>query len=382
MCGQREVAPMNGPLVEMLSCVTDCRREQAKRYGLANILMFCILGFLCGAKSYKTLCSFIEERFVLLQAAFPSTMKRAPAPSTLWRIIGLVDGGTLEAVFRKHAASQQAALGGGAGEVVAHDGKSLRGSYDTAHDTKMAQLFRAFAVGTKIILGHVAIMVKSNEIPAMQALVRELDLAGVLCTADAMHCQIKTIEAVKASGGEALLQVKANQPSLEAAFEALPVRHEPQDCYVESGKIRRNRQEKRRVEVFRAGRILDLPEWQTHAVEAVRVTRTVQRQDVASGWKWRCTHEVAWYASTRPGTSAEQYAAATRGHWSVENQVHYILDVAMHEDASRVRKSPTILSILRSFALNILRFNKVNNVADALWRNAMNLNRVLAYSGI
>jgi hypothetical protein len=131
---------------------------------------------------YKTLCSFIEERFALLQAAFPSKMKRAPAPSTLWRIIGLVDGGSLEAVFRRHAAMQHAALGGGPGEVVAHDGKSLKGSYDTANEQKMSQLFRAFAVGTKIILGHVAIMVKSNEIPAMQALVRELGLVGVLCT--------------------------------------------------------------------------------------------------------------------------------------------------------------------------------------------------------
>src|SRR4051812_5056559 len=301
---QGEVAPMNDPLIEMLSCVTDCRRKQAKRYRLANILMFCILGFLCGAKSSKTLCSFIEERFALLQAAFPSTMKRAPAPSTLWRIIGLVDGATLEAVFRRHAVSQHAALGGGPGEVVAHDGKSLRGSDDTAGETKISQLLRAFAVGTKIILGHVAIMVKSNEIPAMQALVRELGLAEVLCTADAMHCQIKTIEAVKASGGEALLQVKGNQPSLEAAFEALPTRHEPEDCQGETGKIRRNRQEKRVVEVFRAGRLLDLPEWQTRAVEAVRVTRTVLHKDVAIGWKWRCTREVAWYASTREGISA------------------------------------------------------------------------------
>ena len=377
---------MNDPLIELLSCVTDARRQQAKRYVLANILLFCIFGFLCGAKSYKALCSFIEERFALLQAAFPSKMTRAPAPSTLWRIIGLVDGGALEAVFRRHAASQHAALGGGPGEVVAHDGKSLTGSYDTASETTMSQVLRAFAVGTKIILGHVAIMMKSNEIPAMQVLVGELGLAGVLCTADAMHCQIKTIATVKASGGEALLQVKGNQPSLEAAFEALAVQHEPDDCYddcyVESGKIRRNRQEKRRVEVFRAGSILDLPEWRTDVVEAVRVTRTVQRRDVAIGWKWRCTHEVAWYASTRQGTSAEQYAAATRGHWGVENQVHYILDVSMHEDASRVRKSPTLLSILRSFALNILRSNKVNNVADALWRNALNLNRVLAYSGI
>ena len=371
---------MNEPLIEMLSCVTDARRKQAKRYRLANILMFCILGFLCGAKSYKTLCSFIEERFALLQGAFASPLKRAPAPSTLWRIIGLVDGATLEAVFRRHAVSQHAALGGGPGEVIAHDGKSLRGSYDTADETKMSQLLRAFAVGTKIILGHVAIMVKSNEVPAMQALVRALGLAEVLCTADAMHCPIKTIEAVKASGGEALLQVKGNQPGLEAAFAALPLQHEPQDCHVETGKIRRNRQETRRVEVFKAGRLLDLPDnWQTHAIEAVRVTRTVLHKDVATGWKWRPTREVAWYASTQNGNSAACCAAATRGHWGVENRVHYVLDVSMHEDASRVRKSPITLSILRSFALNILRFNKVNDVADALWRNAMNVNRVLAY---
>jgi DDE_Tnp_1-associated len=106
---------MNDPLIEMLSCVTDARRAQAKRYVLANILLFGIFGFLCGAKSYKALCSFIEERFALLQAAFPSMMKRAPAPSTLWRIIGLVDGRALEAAFRRHAASQHAALDGGPG---------------------------------------------------------------------------------------------------------------------------------------------------------------------------------------------------------------------------------------------------------------------------
>jgi predicted transposase YbfD/YdcC len=216
----------------------------------------------------------------------------------------------------------------------------------------------------------------------MQDLVRELGLSDVLCTGDAMHCQIKTIEAVKASGAEALLQVKGNQPSLEAAFEALPAGHAPRDCHVQTDKIRRNRAEKRVVEVFKAGSLLDLADWQSHAVEAVRVTRTVLHQDVALGWKWRLTREVAWYASTAEGNSAASYAAATRGHWGVENRVHYVLDVSMHEDASRVRKSPTILSILRSFALNILRFNKVKDVADALWRNAMNLNRALAYGGI
>jgi predicted transposase YbfD/YdcC len=370
---------MNDPLIEMLGCVTDCRREQAKRYGLATILLFCIFGFLCGAKSYKSLCSFIAERFALLHAAFPSNMKRAPAPSTLWRIINLVDGATLEAVFRRHAAMHHAALGGGPGEVVAHDGKSLTGSYDTANDTKMSQVLRAFAVGTRIILGHVAILVKSNEIPAMQALVRELGLAGVLCTADAMHCQIKTIAAVKASGGEALLQVKGNQPSLKAAFAALPVQHAPQDCHVESGKIRRNRREKRVVDVFRAGRILETG----RAMPSRRFAspaRFCTRMSPPAGNGGRRARSHGMH---RAGTAtAPLITPPRRAAIGGENRVHYVLDVSMHEDASRVRKSPTILSILRSFALNILRFNKVNDVADALWRNAMNLNRVLAYRGI
>jgi predicted transposase YbfD/YdcC len=173
-----------------------------------------------------------------------------------------------------------------------------------------------------------------------------------------------------------------NQPSLEAAFAALAAQQEPADSHVESGKLRRNRQEKRQVAVFKAGSILDLPEWQIHAVEAVvRVIRSVLHKDVALGWKWKRTREVAWYVSTREGDNTQYYDAATRGHWGIENRVHYVLDVAMHEDASRVCKSPTLLSILRSLALDILCFNKFKNIADALWRNSMNLNRVLAYSG-
>ncbi len=276
---------------------------------------------------------------------------------------------------------QHAALGGGQGEVVAHDGKSLKGSYDTAHDQKMSQVFRAFAVGTKIILGHLAIMVKSNENPGDAGIGARARPGGC-----GLHRRCDALPDQDHRGGKGGRRRGAasgqSQPaSLEAAVEALPGKREPRDCHVETGEIRRNRQEKRVVEVFRAGSILELPEWQTHAVEAVRVTRTVLHKDVATGWKWRPTREVAWYASTRDGNSAAYYAAATRGHWGVENRVHYVLDVSMHEDASRVRKSPTILSILRSFALNILRFNKINDIANALWRNAMNLNRVLAYGG-
>jgi len=372
---------MSSDLLSIFSSVTDARRGEAKQYVLPNILLFCIFGILSGARSYAKLASFMEERFELLQAAFPSRMKRAPVASTLWRILGKVGAAELETAFRKHAGGLHRARGGGPGDLIAYDGKSEKGSYDTAADVKMSQLLRAFAVGTEIILGHIAIMEKSNEIPAMQILLRELGLAGAVSTADAMHCQVKTVEAAKESGGDALLQVKGNQPSLAAAFEALPDKQKPSDTHVEKGKIARNRQETREIDVFKAGDVLDLPEWKTHAIEAVRVTRTVMHRDVATGLRWKKTHEVAWYTSTQDGIGAKYYANATRGHWGIENRVHYVLDVSMHEDASRVRKSPNILSTLRSFALNILRYNRVGNVADAIWRNTMNFNRVLAYAG-
>jgi predicted transposase YbfD/YdcC len=372
---------MNTSLIEILSSVADARRGQAKQYHLANIMLFCIFGLLTGATSYKTLCSFIDERFDMLQAAYPSSMKRAPSPSTLWRILGLVNLVDLEAAFRRHAGQMNLALGGGSGGTVAYDGKAMKGSYDKAAGKKGSQLLRAFASGTQIILGHIAIMAKSNEIPAMQALVRDLGLAGAVSTADAMHCQVKTIAAAKESGGEALLQVKGNQKCLKKACEALPENARPEKTHVETGKIARGRQETRRVEVFKAGSLLDAPEWQGLVPEAVRVTRTVMHRDSARGWKWRSSHEVAWYVSTQTGKDAVYYGGSVRGHWGIENRVHHVLDVAMREDASRVRKSATAFSILRSFVLNILRFNRIRNVADCLYRNCTTFERVLAFGG-
>jgi len=143
----------------------------------------------------------------------------------------------------------------------------------------------------------------------------------------------------------------------------------------------RARQETRRVEVFKAGSLLDAPEWQGLVPEAVRVTRTVMHRDSARGWKWRSSHEVAWYVSTQTGKDAVYYGGSVRGHWGIENRVHHVLDVAMREDASRVRKSATAFSILRSFVLNILRFNRIRNVADCLYRNCTTFERVLAFGG-
>jgi len=109
----------------------------------------------------------------------------------------------------------------------------------------------------------------------------------------------------------------------------------------------------------------------------IRVQRSTLMRRAKDGM-WEHREDISFYVCSAP-VSARKAAEAIRGHWGVENKNHYVRDVAMLEDASRIRTNPGIFARARSFALNILRANGEKNIADALWRNALNLNRPLAY---
>jgi hypothetical protein len=142
---------------------------------------------------------------------------------------------------------------------------------------------------------------------------------------------------------------------------------------------KRQRIERREVRVFAAAA---LPaEWDglIHTVIEVRRSRDVFHPK--SG-EWRKTQEVAYYVSDcEPAIGAEFYAQAVRGHWSIENRQHYVRDVTLGEDRSRIRHNPGIFARMRSFALNILRSSGVTNIAEALYDNALSFDRILSYVG-
>ena len=123
-------------------------------------------------------------------------------------------------------------------------------------------------------------------------------------------------------------------------------------------RIAHGRQENRRVEVFEAGPPLGLAEWEHYALVGLRVSRVTHHKIAATGL-WKTSREVSWYITDRTGQSAAYYGAVIRGHWDVENPNHYVRDVALQEDASRIRKNPGIMARLRSFGLNILRLNGI-----------------------
>jgi hypothetical protein len=182
---------MQSTLLSLFSEVSDPRREQGKMYSLAPILLFTVLAMLAGAVSYRQVHGFIRIHLDRLNAAFGVSVRKAPAYTTLRFILRGLDGAQLERVFRQHAADlpTPAAEEGASPICVAIDGKTLRGSFDAFNDRKAAHVLSAFASDDQIILGHMAIAEKSNEIPAAQDMIATLGLSGRMFTLDAMHAQ-------------------------------------------------------------------------------------------------------------------------------------------------------------------------------------------------
>ena len=173
------------PLLGLLEEVPDHRRAEGKVYQLAHVLLFSILAIVSGGNSYRSIATFIEMHRHRLNEVFGLTWRRAH--TAIRYILQGLDGDAVEAAFRRHAKLLQAAHAKPGGGSLAIDGKTLRGSFDAFRDRAAAHLLGVFATDTALVLAHSDIDNKSNEIPAAQALLGQLGLAGHLVTLDALH---------------------------------------------------------------------------------------------------------------------------------------------------------------------------------------------------
>lgn len=175
-----------------LGTIPDPRRGEGKLYKLPHVLLFAILAIVTGANSYRGIHTFIKTHRRRLNKAFKIGWKRAPAHTAIRYILQGLKPADVEKIFREHAADLNSSEAR-AGRIVALDGKALRGSFDAFNDAKARQILSAFAADTALVLAHIEIDEKSNEIPAAQKLLEELDVAGHVVTLDAMHCQKKPL---------------------------------------------------------------------------------------------------------------------------------------------------------------------------------------------
>ena len=174
----------------LLADVPDPRRGQGQVYKLPYVLLFSILAIVTGCNSYRGIVTFIDVHRHKLNATFGLKWRRAPAYTAVRYILKRLDPADVEVVFRRHAALLQAARATPGTGTIALDGKTLRGRFDNFNDHVAAQVLSAFATDTSLVLAHVDIDEKSNEIPAAQTLLAELGVAdGTIVTLDALHCQ-------------------------------------------------------------------------------------------------------------------------------------------------------------------------------------------------
>jgi predicted transposase YbfD/YdcC/predicted DNA-binding protein (UPF0251 family) len=332
--------------------LTDPRRRKVV-YPLINVVTIAICAVICGADDFVAIADYGRKKRKWL-SQFLDLRAGIPSHDRFNAILAAIKPAEFEACLLSWITDLHEIT---AGQVVAIDGKTLRRSFDTASGKSAIHMVSAWATANKITLGQVVVDEKSNEITAIPKLLQILEISGSLVTIDAMGCQTKIAQAILDAGADYVLAVKENQPTLhdgiawffltgrEQGFGRTRVsRHQTRD----KGH---GREETRTYYVCDVPR--DLPDrqrWPKLSAIGLAISDTMRDGE-------RC-HEMRYYILSKE-LPARKFAAAVRSHWSIENQLHWQLDVTFQEDQSRVRlgHADANFSILRRTALSLLKNN-------------------------
>ena len=342
----------------------DPRREtQNKLHKLHDILMIVLCAVLSGVEDWVGMADFAEEKEAWLRG-FLELPNGIPSHDTLSDVLGRIDPTAFQAAFTAWAT---AALPGLADELICVDGKAVRGSRDGANPA--VHLVSAFAGRARWVLAQRAVAEKSNEITAIPDLLALLDLRGAMVSIAAMGCQKTIAQAIVDAGGDYVLTLKDNHPTLcedvrlwldtEVACGRLPV--------LETVEKNHGRIEIRRYALGdRIDGLEAKPDWAgLQAVGRVESTRIIGDQT---------STECRYFLCSFP--ERDRFATTVRSHWGIENQQHWILDVQFGEDACRTRKdhSAENLALMRRMALNLLSHNGLprNSIRRRKRRAAIN----------
>lgn len=328
----------------------DPRVERTRKHPLINIAFIAVCGVLSGADSFAAIHEFGGDRRTWF-ARFLDLTNGIPSEDTFARVLSRLDPGEFEQALLGWIQAVQRLT---EDRLIAIDGKTLRGSYDRRDGRAAIHMVSAWAVGNKLSLGQVVVDQKSNEITAIPELLRLLEVSGAIVTIDAMGCQKEIAGQIRDGGGDYVLAVKQNQPTLYERVCGVVDDGLEQDaaCIDEhrTEETGHGRREVRTYAVFPAPETID-PEGQWPGLCAVGVTFS-DRTDS----RGRTSLEGRYYILSRR-LSAPEFAEAVRGHWSIENNLHWQLDVSFGEDACRVRRdhAPANLSVIRRFTLGLLK---------------------------
>jgi predicted transposase YbfD/YdcC len=360
----KEAAGDRPGLLAVLAKVTDPRHRRGVRYRLAVILGLAVCAVLAGARSFTAIAEWAADADAETLAKLGVT-GAVPSESTFRRTLQRLDADAFDDLAGRWAA-QRTAPGPNRRRVIAVDGKTLRGSGHGEENGR--HLLAAFDHAHGVVLGQVEVGAKTNEIPLFPALLDRIDITGAVITADALHAQRDHATYLARRGAQYLLIVKRNQPGLHAQLAALPWRDVP----VAYTKRERGhgRTERRTLKVTSVAKGLAFP----HAAQAIQIVR---RRKVKGKWSRETCYAVT--SLTVIQASHAQLAAITRGHWGIEDRLHWVRDMDFDEDRSQVRTAtgPRIMASMRNLVITILRLSGAVSIAAALRYHARQPSRPL-----
>lgn len=340
----------------------DPRVDRTKLHKLIDILVIAICAVICGADNWEEVQLFGEAK----QAWFKTFLELPngiPSHDTFWRVFARLDPQQFQQSFVSWIASVSEVT---KGQVVAIDGKTLRRSHDRALGRGAIDMVSAWAVQNRLVLGQVKVDDKSNEISAIPELLQVLEISGCIVTIDALGCQKEIAEAIIAQEADYVLALKENHgrlyedvvrlfADLEASeFTAYP--------YSQAQTVNKNhgRLETRICQVIAEHDLLmqlrDAPEWPgLRAVVKVHARRQTGDE---------VTEKERYFISSLD-SNAPLLLKAVRSHWSIENELHWVLDIAFREDESRIRKDHGAenFAVLRHIALNLVKQEKTQKAS-------------------
>lgn len=354
-------------LLSVLAKIPDPRKPRGVRHRLAVVLGLAVCAVLAGARSYVAIAEWAadadEATLDELEAgevvASESTFRR-----TLQRLDAAAFDDAIGAWAQTHSRP-----GPRRRRVIAVDGKTLRGSGQDGQPAR--HLLAALDHAHGVVLGQVDVEAKTNEIPMFSTLLDRIDLAGAVVTADAMHAQRGHADYLAGRNAHYVLTVKRNQPHLHNQLKKLPWRDIPVGH--DSRDRGHGRIEHRTVKVATVEAGLLFP----HAVQAIQIVRRRRPLKGKKRWSTETVYAITCLNPTQ--ASPAELAAIIRGHWSIEDSLHWVRDMSYDEDRSQIRthNGPHVMASLRNLAITILRLTGTTNITKALRHNARRPHRPL-----
>jgi len=338
----------------------DPRHKLGCRHRLDEMVIIAILAVICGADDWVAVARFAWAKRKWLKS-FLELAHGVPSHDTFDRVFAAIHPEAFERCFLAWMEALARVAGGG---LIAIDGKTLRHSFDTASRQAAIHMISAWSAANGLVFGQIATEAKSNEITAIPKLLELLDIEGAVVSIDAMGCQKEIAGKIVKNKGDYVLSLKGNQGTL----------HDEVSWWLDqaiAGKMRDAELDHHRQVNKNHGRIETREIWCTQQVGWFADRRqwaglssliaVDSERRLANGTVQK---ERRYFISSLADGDAKRFARLIRGHWQIENQLHWSLDVSFNEDACRVRKGHGAenFSRLRRIALNLLRNEKSEKV--------------------